>query len=294
VKKMLSAAFCSLALYVCPPVQAVTTVTAYDTLGPNNSFIAVSAAFGSIGGPAPAQQALQFTPTQTVRLTNLSLVLGTVLIGQGPGPARVELRLDSNNTPGALVESWTTSSLQSEAGSLQSLPAPLGVTLAANTKYWLTVTSDPNGNLGGGWFMAATNTPGTLIANRYGTIDPWNTFTFLKPEAVRLTGDAVSPGDANEDGKISVDDYALLDRGFAKHLTGWNNGDFNGDNQITSADYAILDAAALSQNALSPSLLAAHEAQFGPQYATQLLAAVPEPASMALLLTAFPLLTRRR
>ncbi|HZZ42788.1 MAG TPA: dockerin type I repeat-containing protein [Tepidisphaeraceae bacterium] len=275
-------------------VHAVTSVSTYDTLGSSNSYIAVSAAIGNVGGSDPAQQALQFTASQTVKLTDLDLVLGTVLIGHGSGAATVELHLDNGNTPGALVESWATPSVTSTTGTLLSLPAT-GATLAANTKYWLTVTSAPSSLLGGGWFMSSTTVPaGILVANRYGSTDPWNNFTYYKPEAVRLTGDAVIPGDANEDGKISVDDYALLDRGFSKHLTGWNNGDFNGDNQINSADYAILDAASLAQNALSPALLAAHEAEFGPTYASQLAAAVPEPTALLSLLPALPFLIRRR
>jgi hypothetical protein len=88
-------------------------------------------------------------------------------------------------------------------------------------------------------------------------------------------------GDATLDERISADDYALLDRGLDKHLTGWANGDFNGDGVVNSADYLLIDAQyALQQGgALSPDLLAAREAQFGAGYVAALEAAVPEPAA---------------
>ncbi|HZZ42831.1 MAG TPA: CotH kinase family protein [Tepidisphaeraceae bacterium] len=48
-------------------------------------------------------------------------------------------------------------------------------------------------------------------------------------------------GDANMDGRINSDDYALTDRGLAKGLTNWISGDFNYDAVINSTDLAILD-----------------------------------------------------
>jgi hypothetical protein len=86
------------------------------------------------------------------------------------------------------------------------------------------------------------------------------------------------PGDANRNGRIDPDDFALTDRGFAKSLTGWTNGDFNADNVVNAADYAILDASAAA--APAPSSLV-----------------VPEPASFAraaILLAAIAPATARR
>ncbi|HZZ42452.1 MAG TPA: dockerin type I repeat-containing protein [Tepidisphaeraceae bacterium] len=48
-------------------------------------------------------------------------------------------------------------------------------------------------------------------------------------------------GDANLDGRINADDYALADRGLAKHLAGWVNGDFNYDGSVTAGDYLLLE-----------------------------------------------------
>lgn len=50
-------------------------------------------------------------------------------------------------------------------------------------------------------------------------------------------------GDANNDGRVDADDYALIDRGNAMHLSGWWNGDFSGDGTVNAADYQIIDAA---------------------------------------------------
>lgn len=94
-------------------------------------------------------------------------------------------------------------------------------------------------------------------------------------------------GDANFDGKINADDYALLDRGYAKGLTGWVNGDFNYDNVVNSADYLLIDRIYTQQTGvLSPELLATREAQFGGAYVAALVASVPEPSSVAVLATA--------
>lgn len=101
-------------------------------------------------------------------------------------------------------------------------------------------------------------------------------------------------GDANYDGHVGPDDYTLIDRGYAKHLTGWSNGDFNGDGVVDASDYLIIDSAFASHNggSLSPSLLASREAQFGDTYAAGLLASVPEPSLC--FLAPLLLLSRRR
>ncbi|HZZ43163.1 MAG TPA: autotransporter-associated beta strand repeat-containing protein [Tepidisphaeraceae bacterium] len=86
-------------------------------------------------------------------------------------------------------------------------------------------------------------------------------------------------GDANLDGKITADDYALIDRGAAKHLSSWVYGDFNYDGVVNSADYMLIDKSfALQNGALSPDLLAQREAQFGDVYVSQLLSSIPEPS----------------
>ncbi|HZZ43819.1 MAG TPA: glycosyl hydrolase family 18 protein [Tepidisphaeraceae bacterium] len=56
-------------------------------------------------------------------------------------------------------------------------------------------------------------------------------------------------GDTDLNGSVTADDLARIDRGSAKHLTGWLNGDFNYDNAITTADYTLLDKVFAAQSA---------------------------------------------
>jgi autotransporter-associated beta strand protein len=48
-------------------------------------------------------------------------------------------------------------------------------------------------------------------------------------------------GDANLDRIVDSSDYALIDNGFANHLTGWSNGDFNYDGVVDGLDYSLID-----------------------------------------------------
>jgi hypothetical protein len=54
-------------------------------------------------------------------------------------------------------------------------------------------------------------------------------------------------GDADGNGVIDFDDYALIDNGFLNGLTGYTNGDFNYDGVIDFDDYAIIDFNYLNQ-----------------------------------------------
>ncbi|HZZ45044.1 MAG TPA: dockerin type I domain-containing protein [Tepidisphaeraceae bacterium] len=106
-------------------------------------------------------------------------------------------------------------------------------------------------------------------------------------------------GDANLDGKINADDYALLDRSFAKHLADphWTDGDFNYDGIINSQDYLLLDHAFLLSQApgFSPgSLLSLRESEFGQTYVSELLSTLPEPSLLAACGLAIPFFSRRR
>jgi hypothetical protein len=48
-------------------------------------------------------------------------------------------------------------------------------------------------------------------------------------------------GDANLDGRITVDDYGRIDFNVGLGTNGWFNGDFNYDGKITVDDYGIID-----------------------------------------------------
>ncbi|HZZ43529.1 MAG TPA: dockerin type I repeat-containing protein [Tepidisphaeraceae bacterium] len=102
-------------------------------------------------------------------------------------------------------------------------------------------------------------------------------------------------GDINFDGKIDADDYAILDKNFAKHTTDphWSDGDFNYDGSITSADYLLIDRAFAQQGPLAPEFLSERESEFGSAYVTELLASLPEP-SLAAVLIVLPIVSRKR
>jgi hypothetical protein len=104
-------------------------------------------------------------------------------------------------------------------------------------------------------------------------------------------------GDANSDGHVNADDYAIIDRAVAKAgLKGWENGDFNFDGVISGTDYALIDAAYAREHgaAMAADLVAAHAAAFGADYVNALAAIVPEPASLGGLAGLVALGVRRR
>lgn len=103
-------------------------------------------------------------------------------------------------------------------------------------------------------------------------------------------------GDANLDGTLNADDYAILDRAFARNTSNalWMDGDFNYDGAITAADYLLIDTTNCQLQGLSPEFLSLRESQFGPDYVSQLLISIPEPTLLSLLLAPVPFSRRRR
>jgi hypothetical protein len=124
-------------------------------------------------------------------------------------------------------------------------------------------------------------------------------------------------GDANFDGEVNFDDYALTDFGYTSGLSGWVNGDFDYNGVIDFDDFVLIDLGFSSQsgilrNALAylsgedrsqrmddPALrmVADHFQQFGLEYAQAFLSAAPEPGSavgLIGLMTAGALSRRRR
>jgi hypothetical protein len=90
-------------------------------------------------------------------------------------------------------------------------------------------------------------------------------------------------GDANLDGLITPDDYALLDRSYARSLSNahWTDGDFNYDGAVDASDYLLIDTALGQAQGFSPGFLAQREQQFGAAYVSTLLSSVPEPSAIA-------------
>jgi hypothetical protein len=111
---------------------------------------------------------------------------------------------------------------------------------------------------------------------------------------------AQTPGDVTGDFKLNADDYARLDRFVAKNGLGAvsasrQDGDLNNDGKVDAADYLMIDTAwAKAHGALDPAILASREAEFGGDYVSALVGAVPEPGSLGLVLAAVSLAGRRR
>lgn len=121
----------------------------------------------------------------------------------------------------------------------------------------------------------------------------WGDITTVPPSA--LVTKLAYYGDLNLDGQVDADDFARLDRGLARGLTGWINGDVDYSGSITPADYLLVDRSfSLQTGPLSPTFLASRQAQFGDAYIATLLTSLPEPSSLATLLPLTPLLPRRR
>ena len=155
------------------------------------------------------------------------------------------------------------------------------------------------GRNGGAWdgLTGITTTPDLHHGIAITTVSTVGTAAF--PGLAGLTGSetllvGTLYGDLNLDGVLNADDYALLDRGFARGLTGWTNGDLNYDGVIDQGDYFLIDSTYGQTQTLSPGFLAERESEFGPAYVSQLIASVPEPSSLACLLVAFPFLARSR
>jgi autotransporter-associated beta strand protein len=149
---------------------------------------------------------------------------------------------------------------------------------------------------------AATSSPLESVASAIAsnlitssTAPPTHTLGYADDGAATVTLLYTLKGDANLNGAIDPDDYALLDKGFLTSATHWSQGDFNHDRQVTPSDYLLLDTAFAQQQGgqLSPAYLSARQSQFGPAYIAQLLTAIPEPALTACLFAGYPLLRRR-
>lgn len=197
-----------------------------------------------------------------------------------------------------MLANWNSGTKYTDFGGYGPLPGGAETTdysynygMIPNSEAYFDITqavaSWQSGQANYGVDLRAALDPNDIVDNTNGTSDGWSIYftgaanTAVRPQLL-VSYFLHLPGDANDDGKINGDDFALTDRGFRKQLTGWSNGDFNYDGIVDSADYLILDGALKSQGGLSPDFLAAREAQFGEAYVEALLASVPEPSCLAL------------
>ncbi len=100
------------------------------------------------------------------------------------------------------------------------------------------------------------------------------------------------PGDADMDLKVTFKDYLALESGFGKSGATWYNGDFNHDGKVDFKDYLLIQdnfgksaLLAGTTNLESPATLGSP--------ADPLVSNVPDPATLALLISGAPILLRR-
>jgi hypothetical protein len=141
---------CALALFASQAPAQVFGGTFYTSFGanPGNTFPpstfstnywCITGALSTGCGPSEFREVgAPFKPTVTFGLSSLSLALATG--GTGTNGALVSLALDSNGTPGNILESWTVTTLPSgNQPPLTVLNDRLNLTLSAGQNYWVTV-----------------------------------------------------------------------------------------------------------------------------------------------------------
>jgi len=99
-------AVCCLLSLLILPLAARADVVLVNTFGPGNSYNCCSG--WTLGGPNSIVGlqyiAMQFTDPVTTNLKQIDLAAGWVL---GTNSLTLELAVDNNNSPGAVLESWT-------------------------------------------------------------------------------------------------------------------------------------------------------------------------------------------
>jgi probable HAF family extracellular repeat protein len=216
------------------------------------------------------------------------------------GPASIEVR-SGTHTIAADVHFTGDAALTLAAGT--------GLTLAGNVSGSITTLSlaeSSSLDVGANELLLAYTGPAPLdsvrqylfesrIVSSVAAADPQNLTV-----AYRDTGSAIELmvatfGDTDLDGSITADDFARIDRGYARGASGWANGDFDHDGQLTTADYLLIDRTYGGQvGGLSVNFIALREAQFGEGYVAALTAPLPEPGGAMLLACAAFLGGRRR
>jgi len=85
-------------------------------------------------------------------------------------------------------------------------------------------------------------------------------------------------GDANLSGVVDGSDYSLIDNGYLKGLSDWQNGDFNYDGKVNGSDYTLIDNTFNSQGTAIATEIGVPTAQIAERAS-----AVPEPTTLGLL-----------
>lgn len=172
-------------------------VAVYDNLGPPPYGTTGYATFGLYSDGYYYKRGIQFTATNTVTLSKLELVLGEAYFaGVQSGKAMAELMADTNNTPGSVLESWTSGTISGSptTSSLQTFTSVLTPKLTAGKKYWVVLSDPPGSVLGGSWDFADDNHTG-LTYVMYANVSTNSTtyYTLTRGFRTRVSGTAPVP-----------------------------------------------------------------------------------------------------
>jgi hypothetical protein len=172
----------------------------YDNLGPAPYYTFGYATFGLFSDSTYYDRGIQFTAAQTATLTNLQLALGEAFFTSGnaaqSGTARIQLLTDSADTPGTVLESWTSTTISGSppTGGVLSFNSVLTPKLTAGSKYWVVLSAAPGSNLGGAWYFADDNHTGnTLILWRNDTTGTPTYYTLTRGFRTLVSGDSNGP-----------------------------------------------------------------------------------------------------
>jgi hypothetical protein len=189
------------------------------------------------------QQSLTIAGTGLVALTVDHPLATSIVSRMGPLTITDSARLDLSNKRIIIgggfgnVGSWNGSSYTGITGLIASGRGPAGGTLWDGTTGIITSQS----NATGGNFTSI----GVATAAQAKNIPPGGPSQIWSGEFVSSNDVLIMytyGGDANLDGKITVDDYGRIDFNVGlPGASGWFNGDFNYDGKITVDDYGIID-----------------------------------------------------
>jgi hypothetical protein len=115
-----------------------------------------------------------FTATTTADVSQIDAALAYVSLGTGPNQATVSLYTDSSNSPGAVLGSWTITSLpaySSTVGPLSSTSVSPGLLLTAGVSYFLSATAPSS--LQGAWYYNGPGGSGTYYFNNGTMLGPF-------------------------------------------------------------------------------------------------------------------------
>jgi fibronectin-binding autotransporter adhesin len=140
---------------------------------------------------------------------------------------------------------------------------------------------------------------GVIVNNAGGTATYYSNFDGQAVTATDVLVKYTFVGDANLDGVINGDDYALIDNGYNTHLSGWQNGDFTYAGSVTAADYVLIDNGFNLQGSSTLLGISAGPAEMIATNTDQIAApsssSVPEPSTLGVIgIAAVGLLQKRR